>query len=96
MTCQFGDWFEDCQTALEIAKTEEPNAKVILVGSSMGGWISLRMALDNKDVIKGLVLISPAINFLWSFYLVNPVIARTFYLLHLFLNIPITFDLPSL
>ena len=88
MTWQFSDWFEDCQTALEIAKTEEPDAKVILVGSSMGGWISLKMALDNKDRIKGLVLISPAINFLWSFYLVNLVITVTqftlcFKLLHI-------------
>ena len=73
---QFSDWFDDCQTAIDIAKTEEPEAGIVLFGSSMGAWISLKMALENEELIKGLVLIAPAINFMWSFYLVITVIIR--------------------
>lgn len=69
-TLQFRDWFEDCQTAIEIAKEEGKGCPggLVLVGSSMGGWISLKMALDNKALIKGLVLIAPAHNFMWLKY----------------------------
>jgi alpha-beta hydrolase superfamily lysophospholipase len=71
VTLQFSDWFEDCQTAIEIAKAEEPESGIVLFGSSMGAWISLKMVLENEDLIKGLVLVAPAVNFMWSFYLVQ-------------------------
>ena len=72
-TLQFKDWFEDCQTAIEIAKEENKGCPggLVLVGSSMGGWISLKMALDNKALINGLVLIAPAYNYMWFKYQVN-------------------------
>lgn len=38
-----------------------PNRDVILVGHSAGGTLAAQYAVDNKDAIKGLILISPAI-----------------------------------
>jgi pimeloyl-ACP methyl ester carboxylesterase len=57
---RFQHWFEDAQTAIKYCKSD----KMVLVGSSMGGWISLKMANENSDVICGLVLLAPAVNFL--------------------------------
>ena len=42
-------WFEDAQTAINHCKSD----KIVLVGSSMGGWISLKMANANPDKIQG-------------------------------------------
>jgi len=61
---RFQHWFEDAQAAIKHCKSEQ----IILVGSSMGGWISLKMANTNPDVIKALVLIAPAVNFLRPMY----------------------------
>jgi pimeloyl-ACP methyl ester carboxylesterase len=36
---------------------------VVLVGSSMGGWIALRVAMARPDRVRGLVLIAPAPDF---------------------------------
>ena len=68
---EFSDWFDDCQAAIQVATEENPDTGVVLVGSSMGAWISLKMVEQNRDVVKGLILIAPAINFMWSFYLVS-------------------------
>ena len=63
-TLEFKHWFEDAETAIKAAKSDS----VILCGSSMGGWISLKMANMYPDLIKGLVLIAPAVNFLRKKY----------------------------
>ena len=57
---RFDHWFEDAQTAIKQSQSDQ----IVLVGSSMGGWISLKMANENPDVICGLVLLAPAVNFL--------------------------------
>ena len=54
-----GDWFEDAVAIIE-ALTEGPQ---ILVGSSMGGWISLLIARDRPDLVSGLVTIAAAPDF---------------------------------
>lgn len=51
-----GDWIADALAMLD-ARTEGP---LILVGSSMGGWIALHCALQRPERVKGLVLIAPA------------------------------------
>ncbi|MBN2740578.1 MAG: alpha/beta hydrolase, partial [Rhodobacteraceae bacterium] len=54
-----GDWYEDARDAI-LALTEGPQ---ILVGSSMGGWISLLMARAHPEKIAGLVTIAAAPDF---------------------------------
>lgn len=54
-----GDWAEDAQAAIS-ELTEGPQ---ILVGSSMGGWISLLMTQRMPDRIAGLVTIAAAPDF---------------------------------
>lgn len=53
-----GDWFEDAQAILGLVE-----GKVILVGSSMGGWISLLLARAIPDRIAGMVTIAAAPDF---------------------------------
>lgn len=54
-----GDWYEDARDAI-LALTAGPQ---ILVGSSMGGWISLLMARAHPEKIAGLVTIAAAPDF---------------------------------
>jgi pimeloyl-ACP methyl ester carboxylesterase len=51
-----GDWAEDAMAAIT-SLTEGP---VVLVGSSMGGWISLLMAKRMPEKLAGLVTIAAA------------------------------------
>jgi len=53
-----GDWFEDAKAALGLIA-----GQVVLVGSSMGGWISLLLARDMPTRIAGLVTIAAAPDF---------------------------------
>ena len=54
-----GDWTNDAKAVIE-AVTDGP---VVLVGSSMGGWISLILATQLKDKICGIVGIAAAPDF---------------------------------
>ena len=55
----------------QVAKNEvSDDAPLILVGSSMGGWISLKIGLDNPGLVSGLLLVAQSINFMWNKYLV--------------------------
>ena len=52
-------WFND---AIKVIETYDLK-KIILVGSSMGGWISIKLAQHFKNAIKAMVLIAPAPDF---------------------------------
>lgn len=54
-----GDWLED-SVAMIAAQCDGPQ---VLVGSSMGGWISLLIARDRPDMVAGLVTIAAAPDF---------------------------------
>jgi len=75
-TLKFSHWFDDCNTALHTVQRENEvavgGAPVVLVGSSMGAWIALKNMLAqpfHRNPVKGLLLIAPSINFMWSKYL---------------------------
>lgn len=53
-----GDWTEDAAAILGLA-----NGPVVLVGSSMGGWISLLLSRQFPERIAGLVTIAAAPDF---------------------------------
>lgn len=55
------DWLEEAEAVFDRFCGDG----AILVGSSMGGWIALLLALSRKAAgqIKGLVLIAPAVDF---------------------------------
>ena len=58
----FEDWVENAETVLDTLGSEDN----VLVGSSMGGWISLWLASQERLAhrISGMVLIAPALNFI--------------------------------
>lgn len=53
-----GDWFEDACAAIGLLA-----GRAILVGSSMGGWISLLVAREMPEKVAGLVTIAAAPDF---------------------------------
>lgn len=60
----FSHWVED---AVQVVKqlTEGP---VILVGASLGGWLSIIAATKLQDHLHGLILMAPALNYVWPYY----------------------------
>ncbi len=55
-----GSWKMDAQYILDNVVTSK---EVVLVGSSMGGWISLRLLIDNPSRIKGVIGIAAGPDF---------------------------------
>jgi pimeloyl-ACP methyl ester carboxylesterase len=53
-----GDWRQDAEAVLDLAP-----GPVVLVGSSMGGWISLLLARNRPERVAGLVTIAAAPDF---------------------------------
>ena len=55
-----GDWTEDAAQVIAVAAA---GAKLLLVGSSMGGWIALLLALRLGAQVAALLLVAPAPDF---------------------------------
>ncbi len=53
-----GDWFEDARAAVDLI-----DGPAVLVGSSMGGWISLLLTREMPDKVAALVTIAAAPDF---------------------------------
>lgn len=64
---EFGDWVDNAVTVLETLGSDDN----VIVGSSMGGWISLWLAsqVQLAEKISGLLVIAPAVNFIRPHYL---------------------------
>jgi pimeloyl-ACP methyl ester carboxylesterase len=58
-----GRWREDCLAMLDGPARAAGDGRVVLVGSSMGGWLALLATLARPEVMAGLVLIAPAADF---------------------------------
>jgi pimeloyl-ACP methyl ester carboxylesterase len=56
-----GDWTAD---ALAVLDEVAPPGPLVLVGSSMGGWVMLLVALARPERVRGLVGIAPAPDFI--------------------------------
>lgn len=54
-------WVDVSKVVLE--KFSTPKKPAILIGSSMGGWLALIMALRYPNLVKALILIAPAPDF---------------------------------
>lgn len=63
---KFSDWVSNAESVLENLG-EDDN---VLVGSSLGGWISILLAMKKmeKKKIKGVILIAPALNIFSPLY----------------------------
>lgn len=63
-----GAWTDDAAAVI----AAESGGPLVLVGSSMGGWISLLLAARMPERVKGLLLIAPAADFterlMWPSY----------------------------
>ena len=67
---EFSHWFDDANTAINYIKRTTPaDKKILMIGSSMGGWITLSLAQKYPELIKGVILIAPAVNFMRKGYL---------------------------
>lgn len=55
-----GDWI---QNSLDVLEHVTPPIPHILIGSSMGGWIAMKLAMLKKERIKALIGIAPAPDF---------------------------------
>lgn len=62
--CDVDDWFQDALCVFDwlLSKKKETKKRVILVGSSMGGWMALNLALRRQCDVAGILLIAPAID----------------------------------
>jgi abhydrolase domain-containing protein 10 len=60
----FSHWVEDAVSVVD-KLTEGP---VILVGASLGGWLALMAATQLKSKLHSLLLITPAVNYVWPYY----------------------------
>jgi len=56
------DWYDCCKTIIE--KIIYPtNKKIILIGSSLGGWLSYILAEELKEKVVGIISMAGAVDF---------------------------------
>ena len=64
--CVISDWLNNGIKIMDQIIDNE----VILIGSSMGGWISTLASLKRRTKVKGLILVAPALdmteNLMWK------------------------------
>lgn len=46
---------------VNIIKNKHPNIPVFIIGHSMGGSVALKVAVDNKDMFAGMILLAPGL-----------------------------------
>ncbi len=58
-----GDWAQDAQDVFDDVTSHYPGQAVVLIGSSMGGWIALLLAKARSSIVKGVVGVAAAPDF---------------------------------
>ncbi|CAB4062388.1 ABHD10 [Lepeophtheirus salmonis] len=58
-------WVED---TIKVVEELTENSPLVIVGSSMGGWLSVLAAERLKERVHGLILLSPAMNYVYPYY----------------------------
>ena len=66
-SCNISDWVEDTYEII----TEKTTGPIILIGSSMGGWISFLIYQKLRDRISGIVTIAAAPDFTEDYFWAN-------------------------
>uniref|UniRef100_A0A0K2V7I7 Serine aminopeptidase S33 domain-containing protein n=1 Tax=Lepeophtheirus salmonis TaxID=72036 RepID=A0A0K2V7I7_LEPSM len=61
----FSHWVED---TIKVVEELTENSPLVIVGSSMGGWLSVLAAERLKERVHGLILLSPAMNYVYPYY----------------------------
>jgi acylglycerol lipase len=59
----WSDYLDDLQEFLDLVRGFEAESSIFILGHSLGGLISLEYALRNPSGLKGIIAISPAINY---------------------------------
>ncbi len=59
MEGSIGEWFDDAKAMLQMI----PHDKVIVIGSSMGGWIALKLAMAFPEKVRALIGIAAGPDF---------------------------------
>ena len=65
---RIGRCLEDTKAVLETALSDQP---FVVCGSSLGGWVSLLIALQYKERVKGVIGLAPGVDFtqrVWDNY----------------------------
>ena len=63
MISDFSNLIRDSEGFVEITKERYPNLPIFLLGESMGGAISVILALKRPELYRGLILLAPALGF---------------------------------
>jgi len=58
----FKTYTEELKTLVKLAKNKTPGKKVFVFGESMGGLITLDFSMHHRDMIDGIILVSPALK----------------------------------
>jgi pimeloyl-ACP methyl ester carboxylesterase len=67
-TGTIGQWAQDAQDMLDHIAAVEKRGKILLIGSSMGGWIALILARRRPEKLCGLIGIAAAPDFTADMY----------------------------
>ncbi len=58
---RFDDYLTDLKTFFDIVRREQPNAKIFLVGHSLGATIGVPYAIDHQEEMAGLIASAPTL-----------------------------------
>ncbi|MFP5501534.1 MAG: alpha/beta hydrolase [Candidatus Sericytochromatia bacterium] len=70
------DWYEDAEAALTDLLQEVE--KAVVVGLSMGGLVTLNLAIAHERDLAGIILVAPALRFADPLTALTPILARLF------------------